>query len=996
MTKNIIGIHEIVIVVIFVLNGFLLIESCKAGNLTPKKPDTSIGEVEWLGTYDFDFKLFKEPLLEYGPYTRWWWPGNDVTKAELQREINIFAENGFAGVEIQPFTRGLNPKAKIEEQNRVYSWDTPEFYENLRFVLEQAIYKGLTVDLNGGSGWPSGGPHISQRDNILNLGYSAINVIGGKKIRVEVPGANLEHRPVAMMGSPVVYAKIDPALAKLQAVIAAKIIKENPNEPVVLDPNSTVNISGKVSNNAINWDAPKGNWKIIAFWSFPAGEIPVLIAKKESGLVVDHFDSIKVIANYEYLFGKRTKLDAYYGKPLRAIFNDSYEFKVDRHYSADFLSLFKQKRGYDITPWLPANMQLGYNNHAERKYFPNQKPSFYFSNEDWRLQYDYDLTVSDLIQKHFFKPTREWLENRGMLHRTQPYGLNMDILEASGNASIPETEQLYSEGSEGFLKLVTSGAHLYNRPVISAECFVYRYRGQMTTPQKIKISVDKAIAAGVNQIIYHGTSYKYMTSDFSKAGWNAWDSPFTPNITYSSNITETNSFWKDIKEINTYIRRVQYAMRAGKPKSDVLIYFPFLGVQSRELMSNPQELLPLGYFKGVEPESVIPAFGAPARNPAESTQWYHKIWNIINTLEAAGITWEFTNDISIQVAQYRQGQIDIRGNTYQALILPYLPFIQKASAQRINELCKNGARLLIVGSVPNKQPSFLDYKSNDIKTMHFLKESANQKNSCQLLDENGILDWVHQIPQKIKFNNEYGFIRQLQREMSDGSRMQFIWNKSSKWQQISLNTDASYKNYYWLNAEEGTIVKNEGEVISYQLPPYSSVIFYASTSKVSEDFLSKPTAVGYNGDELTTISKWDINVGDISLKDSDLFDWRTKEELKFKSEDGIYTASFNIDRKSAQSQYVLDLGTVYYTASVNINGTHAGKRIFSPYELDITSNIREGENQIEIIVTPTQRNYSIGEAIKGNKKYAQYMNLENTLMPEGLLGPVTIKLVNKP
>lgn len=69
---------------------------------------------------------------------------------------------------------------------------------------------------------------------------------------------------------------------------------------------------------------------------------------------------------------------------------------------------------------------------------------------------------------------------------------------------------------------------------------------------------------------------------------------------------------------------------------------------------------------------------------------------------------------------------------------------------------------------------------------------------------------------------------------------------------------------------------------------------------------------------------------------------------------------------------------------------------FSPYELDITSNIREGENQIEIIVTPTQRNYSIGEAIKGNQKYAQYVNLEKTLMPEGLLGPVTIKLVNQP
>lgn len=990
------AIYQTTGVAIFVLNVVLITTSCKTSKSETAGTFESKGEAIWLRKYEFDPASFKSPSLEYGPYTRWWWPGNDVTKKELKREIDVFAENGFAGIEIQPFTRGLNPNTKKEELDRVYSWDTPEFYENLRTVLEQSKSKGLTVDLNGGSGWPSGGPHISQEDNILNLGFSAINVKGGGKVQISVPKASMEHRPVAMMGTPIKYAEIDTNLAKLQAVVAAKIIREYSNEPVILDPTSAIDISKFVINYKIHWDVPAGSWKIIAFWAYPAGEIPVLIAKKDPGLVVDHLDSLKVVTNFEYLFGKRTGLEPYYGNPLRAIFNDSYEFKVDRHYSKDFRSVFKQNRDYDITPWLPANMQPGYNNHAESTYYPNQKPDFYFSDEDWRLQYDYDLTLSDVLQTQFFNTTRRWFESRGMLHRTQPYGLHMDIIAASGNASIPETEQLFSEGSEGFLKLVTSGAHLYNRPVITAESVVYRYRGEMTTPQKIKISLDKAFASGVNQIIYHGTSYRYMTSDFSDAGWNAWDSPFTPDITYSSNIKETDNYWNDIKEINQYIRRVQYAMRSGKPKFDVLIYFPFLGVESRELMSNPEELLPSGYFKDVEPESVVPAFGAPEREPAESTKWYHKIWSTVNILEAAGITWEFTNDISIQNAQMSHGQIDIRGNKYQALILPYVPYIQKASAQCINELCKKGAKLFVIGQVPSKQPSFLNYKENDRKTSQLIEEAVKQKNSGQVYDDTDFTDLTDKITQKIKFHDTYGFIRQLEREMSDGSRLHFIWNKSNLWQKISLTADISYKNKYWLNAEKGTIIKDEGEVMTYLLPPYGTIMLYASVNQIADTLLSELSATGYNGKELNTITRWDVKAGDVAVRNSNLFDWRSKEEFKYKGDDGIYVAEFLLDNKEDQSRYYIDLGKVYFTAEVEINGRPAGKRIFTPYELDITPYVKDGVNQIKIRVTPTQRNHSIGEALKGNPKYAQYKNLKKTLMPAGLLGPVTLKLVHLP
>src|SRR5215210_1868685 len=84
---------------------------------------------KWFPIYDFNPANFKKPSQSFGPMARWWWPGNNVTQVELKREINLFADNGFAGVEVQPLNLAV---AVIDEKERekVLSWDTPEYYEN--------------------------------------------------------------------------------------------------------------------------------------------------------------------------------------------------------------------------------------------------------------------------------------------------------------------------------------------------------------------------------------------------------------------------------------------------------------------------------------------------------------------------------------------------------------------------------------------------------------------------------------------------------------------------------------------------------------------------------------------------------------------------------------------------------------------------------------------------------------------------------------------------
>jgi hypothetical protein len=42
-------------------------------------------------------------------------------------------------------------------------------------------------------------------------------------------------------------------------------------------------------------------------------------------------------------------------------------------------------------------------------------------------------------------------------------------------------------------------------------------------------------------------------------------------------------------------------LRAGKPHTDVLMYFPFADFTQEDLLENPEEVLANGYFKEFEP-----------------------------------------------------------------------------------------------------------------------------------------------------------------------------------------------------------------------------------------------------------------------------------------------------------------------------------------------------------------------------------------------------------
>ncbi len=456
-------------------------------------------------------------------------------------------------------------------------------------------------------------------------------------------------------------------------------------------------------------------------------------------------------------------------------------------------------------------------------------------------------------------------------------------------------------------------------------------------------------------------------------------------INFSSNLGEGNIFWNDQKEINQYVSRTQYALRSGKPHADVLIYFPFMNVEG--MPANPEEIFTKGDLEDHSSDKNI----SSEKLDEEKVKWASKAYPLINALEAKGISWIFVNDISLQEAMLEKDlQINIRGNRFKTLILVNTPIIQMKTAEQINILVKKGMQLLAVGELPKKQPSFLNWKENDIKTAKSISSALKSNRSIYIENESQLDKWSQHFTQNIMFDKDYHFTRQVQREMSDGSRLQFIWNKSNQWQTLDLTLSQKYKSSFWMNAESGIIQKNQGSNITYRIAPYSSIILYASTAANTEQNQFSTPLTDF-GKEMITIKNWDIRADTLEIKGAPLFDWKTNDKLKFSSEKGIYKSSFTLETIVPNQQYILDLGRVCYTAEVYINGNFIGKRIYSPYLFDITSSLKSGTNLIEIKVATAQLNGFIGKAKNGDKKYNQFKDKEGQIVSAGLIGPVVIK-----
>jgi len=113
-----------------------------------------------------------------------------------------------------------------------------------------------------------------------------------------------------------------------------------------------------------------------------------------------------------------------------------------------------------------------------------------------------------------------------------------------------------------------------------------------------------------------------------------------------------------------------------------------------------------------------------------------------------------------------------------------------------------------------------------------------------------------------------------------------------------------------------------------------------------------------------------------------LGDW-SQYALESYSGGAVYKKKFTLTDKQLQGEVVLDLGAVNTTAEVAVNGQVVGVRLARPYRFDITGQVHEGANELEVTVYNTLANY-----FSTGPYESDYVFPGQTV--SGLLGPVTV------
>ena len=115
------------------------------------------------------------PRQETKAGTRWWWLGSAVDRDNLRWNLSEYARTGIGTVEITPLY-GVQGNEKNE-----LSFLSPQWMSALKDVQDMAKELDIEVDMNCGTGWPFGGPHVPLSEAACRAIFHD-SIVGGKHI----------------------------------------------------------------------------------------------------------------------------------------------------------------------------------------------------------------------------------------------------------------------------------------------------------------------------------------------------------------------------------------------------------------------------------------------------------------------------------------------------------------------------------------------------------------------------------------------------------------------------------------------------------------------------------------------------------------------------------------------------------------------------------------------------------------------------------------------
>ena len=611
------------------------------------------------------------------------------------------------------------------------------------------------------------------------------------------------------------------------------------------------------------------------------------------------------------------------------------------------------------------------------------------------VRHDWGQTLTELLDQNFLAPFQAWCHEHHVLARVQAYGQPPAQLSSYRYVDLPEGEQ----GDEGghwnhftASRWASSAGHLYGVPVISAEAWTWiHWLPFRATPLDFKATADEYFLEGINQFVAHG--YPYSPPGVLEPGWHFYA---------AGALGPHNPWWFAMPDLATYLQRGSFMLRQGRPANDIAVY--------------------------------LPTHDAWASLPIGEVNLWESIWKrlgptLLPSLLEAGYNLDFIDDETLaQQGRVEKGKLIFAGQEFSIVVLPGIERIPPATLAKLGEFAQSGGVLIATRRLPSLGPGLLHQDTESAEVARQV-ENLFKKDTARghfVADENKFLEdeLPRLYPPDVAISpqsRELGFIHRH----TDTSEIYFIANTSNRRFEGTATFRVKRQNAEWWDlftgdaaAAETTTGSEGGTVLKLDMEPYGSRLVVFSDRQAPQ----APAAVVVQLPEPVDLSRgWQVTFegtgNEVSMDTlhswTDLagvehFSGRAAYQKKFVAPAGFLEDGVRVElnlgegtplpvKQNAYFQAWLD-GPVREAAEVFVNGHRVGTVWHPPYEIDVTSFLRAGENELRIVVGNLAVNEMAGSPLPNRTELTgrygeRFQDQGNNLVqpvPSGLTGPIRL------
>lgn len=772
-----------------------------------------------------------------------------------------------------------------------------------------------------------------------------------------------------------------------------------------------INLSSSVAKNGVlKTRLPAGVWRIFRFGYTSTGAMNSPATNKGKGLECDKMKASALDIHFENYVGKiAERAGELAGKAFRFSEIDSYEVG-GQNWTEGYAEMFREKYGYDLMPFMPL---------FAGRLIQDQKTSS-------AVLRDMREFTCDLVTENYYKRFTELCHQHGMVSYIENYGNGpINGLDAGKYADIPMGEFWVDERPATHFPSPISAAHIYGKPIISAEAFTEEVDPNWGVhPYMLKQKGDFAWTKGINEFMFHRYAHQPNTKVVPGMSMFKW----------GSHIDGTQTWWMNAgREWMKYLQRGSWMLQQGVPANDLLIY---VGEGSPHALSRRSTMR-----------------GLPNTN-----------------------NYDFCNaDVLLNRVKVINGNLVLpEGTTYQAIYFKDSDQMSLAMLNRIGELAELGATLVVA-----KPKGPIGYMEQLTKKEEFTKvadqiwkkhgkaiirpsgwsqafEVAGILPDCVVKD-NAAASFIHRKVDEADFY----FVHSTSEKAStmlvsfriadrlpelwypDTGKVEHVAEFTQKGGRTELPIDLDPQGSVFVvfrksAADFDSITAIEPADVTAVLDVETNRIEFSSdkagTVEVTFSSGKKETIeIPTLAEPLPISGSWTVQFDGVGvtspseLEFAELSDLRKhpRDDIRHFSGTATYRQSFVASNSWANAKHrtLLDLGKVDIAAEVILNGENLGVLWKPPFEMDVTGSLKEGVNELVVMVTNTWTNRLIGDEqfertdsyIQGQPRMPQwYLNNEplpagkrstfsaypffkeketHKLVPSGLQGPVRLKQV---